>query len=95
MITTENAFWDMVVFILPIVLIINLLSKKKITQHLVIIITTIYVFGLIAVTIFPVPIDSRIMVEYKNQGLGVSINVVPFRSIMGSIYGLLDEEWDR
>ncbi|CAM3146254.1 hypothetical protein PASE110613_17825 [Paenibacillus sediminis] len=85
MITTENAFWDMVVFIFPIVLLINLLRKKTITEHLVIIITTIYLFGLIAVTIFPVPIDSKIMVEYKKQGFGASINFVPFRSIMGSL----------
>jgi len=69
----------------PIIIIFNLLTKRKISFHLSSLICLFYFAGLISVTLFPIYIDPRPIERMRMEGYMLLINLIPFKSILGSL----------
>lgn len=85
MLDTSFAFITIVVIGVPILIIFNLLFKKRFIFHVVSILALIYGGAVISVTFFPMPIDHRLIADMKTNGVALSYNLIPFKSISGSL----------
>jgi len=70
---------------IPILIILNILSRRKITFHVFSLTCLIYFAALISVTLFPVYIDLRPIESMRINGNVLLINLIPFKSIVGSL----------
>lgn len=85
MLDTSFAFITIVVIGVPILIIFNLLFKKRFIFHVVSILALIYGGAVISVTFFPMPIDQQLIADMKTNGVVLSYNLIPFKSISGSL----------
>ncbi|SDX06359.1 VanZ family protein [Paenibacillus sp. CF384] len=85
MLDTSFAFITISVLGAPILIIINLLFKKRLIFHVISVLALIYGGAVISVTFFPMPIDQRLIADMKTSGVVLSYNLIPFKSISGSL----------
>lgn len=85
MLETSFAFITIVVIGVPILIIFNLLYKKQIFFHVISVLALVYGAAVISVTFFPMPIDPRLIADMKINGVVLSYNLIPFKSISGSL----------
>ncbi|TJY41291.1 hypothetical protein E5161_12735 [Cohnella pontilimi] len=83
MYTTENVIFLGVVS-LPLLIVLNLIRRKSVFYHLVSAAVWIYLVGVIAVTLAPFIVDSRVIESNKHMGGAVSFNFIPLKSIKGA-----------
>ncbi|MDQ8736404.1 VanZ family protein [Paenibacillus sp. LHD-38] len=85
MLETSFAFITIVVIGVPILIIFNLLYKKRIFFHVISVLALVYGAAVISVTFFPMPIDPGLIADIKTNGVVLSYNLIPFKSISGSL----------
>ncbi|RUT33416.1 hypothetical protein EJP77_07140 [Paenibacillus zeisoli] len=89
MVSPRQAMILSVLFIVPIVIVVNLLLRRPVTRMLGSILVTLYGCGVAAVAFFPIPIGPRAILHMHSHGQGVIINLVPFKGMLE----LLGSSW--
>lgn len=84
MIDNKDAFLLMCILGLPILIITHVIRKRTIAYQMFSSLVLVYTFAVLSVTLFPIAIDKRLIFELSASHTHLSINLIPFKSIIGS-----------
>jgi glycopeptide antibiotics resistance protein len=82
MISSKEAFFALVCLLIPIVVILNAIKRKSLLHIVLTLLFMTYIAGIIAVTMFPIPTDNRLIELYRDEIFTPKYNFIPFHSIM-------------
>ncbi|WP_433944472.1 VanZ family protein [Paenibacillus sp. SN-8-1] len=91
MVSSRQAMFLGFLFVMPIVIVVNLMLRRPVTRMLGSIVVTLYGCGVVAVTFFPIPFSAGAILHMKAYGQGVIINLVPFKGMLESLNSSLYE----